>query len=40
MEDAEEQKEPADNLIGPATISELRKTIAVCTQTHQSRWFY
>ncbi|MHA1266686.1 MAG: cobaltochelatase CobT-related protein [Candidatus Helarchaeota archaeon] len=25
-----------DSLIGPATISELRKTIAICTQTHQT----
>lgn len=25
-----------DTLIGPATLSELRKTIAICTQTHQT----
>lgn len=28
--------EPSDALIGPASISELRKTIAICTQTYQT----
>ncbi|HUY00907.1 MAG TPA: hypothetical protein VMV49_15200 [Candidatus Deferrimicrobium sp.] len=28
--------ESIDSLIGPASISELKKTIAICTQTHQT----